>query len=144
MAAYLIFFTFVKNFFGMKKIILLVLTSFVCLSLEAIEPIFKHMDWKMLVCDIIKQTTSHKKRSAIYVPEVYQSEDYLSVQSEYVNYENVHITITDEQGRIVKNDVIQVVAGGENLYYIGDLESGCFEITIEFDDFILCGNLYSE
>ena len=101
-------------------------------------------NWKKLEYNVVKEVKKIKTRSIVYVPEVYQSEDYLSVQSEYVNYENVHITITDEQGFIVKNDVIQVVAGGENLYYIGDLESGCFEITIEFDDFILCGNLYCE
>lgn len=128
----------------MKKIILLVLTAFVSLSLTAVEPMFQYMDWRLVTCKVVKESKTHRGRSAIYIPELYQSEDYLSVQSEYVNYENVHITITDEQGRIVKNDVIQVVAGGENLYYIGDLESGCFEITIEFDDFILCGNLYSE
>lgn len=107
------------------------------LPIVNVETILPDFNWTKIVCRIDVKKQMPKGRSAIYLPELYQSEDYLSVQSEYVNYENVRITITDEQGFIVKNDVIQVVAGGENLYYIGDLESGCFEITIEFDDFIL-------
>lgn len=128
----------------MKRFIFLLLAFIAGLPAFCIYNLPIIWNWQRLECSYVKETIRGRGRSAIYIPELYQSEDYLSVQSEYVNYENVHITITDEQGRIVKNDVIQVVAGGENLYYIGDLESGCFEITIEFDDFILCGNLYSE
>lgn len=114
------------------------------LPIVNVETNLPDFNWMKIICRYSNKSSKPKGRSAIYAPELYQSEDYLSVQSEYVNYENVRITITDVQGFIVKNDVIQVVAGGENLYYIGDLESGCFEITIEFDDFILCGNLYCE
>ena len=77
----------------------------------------------------------------MYVPELYQSEQYISVQSEYADYANVYIAITNQGGETVKEDVIQVVAGGENLYYIGDLESGMYEITVELGDMLLCGNL---
>lgn len=127
-----------KRFFFLLLAFVAVLPAFCIYNLPAM------LNWQKLEYNVVKEVKKIKTRSIVYVPEVYQSEDYLSVQSEYVNYENVRITITDEQGFIVKNDVIQVVAGGENLYYIGDLESGCFEITIEFDDFILCGNLYCE
>lgn len=107
----------------------------------AIKPVLQYIDWRLVICSVVKTSKTHRGRSTIYLPELYQSEDYLSVQSEYVNYENVRITITDEQGFIVKNDVIQVVAGGENLYYIGDLEDGSYEITVDFKDFILSANL---
>lgn len=68
----------------MKKIILLVLTAFVSLSLTAVEPMFQYMDWRLVTCKVVKESKTHRGRSAIYLPELYQSEDYLSVQSEYV------------------------------------------------------------
>ncbi len=70
----------------------------------------------------------------MYVPELYQSEEYLSVQSEYANYANAYIAITNQEGETLKENFIQMVAGGENLYYIGDLESGMYEVTVEFED----------
>ena len=78
----------------------------------------------------------------MYVPELYQSEQYISVQSEYADYVNVGITITNQEGETVKVDAMQVTAGGENLYYIGDLESGTYGITVELSDFILLGELF--
>lgn len=75
----------------------------------------------------------------MYVPELYQSAQYISVQSEYTDYANVYITITDQEGETVKEDVMQVTAGGENLYYIGDLESGMYEMTVEFGNLLLYG-----
>lgn len=83
--------------------------------------------------------TKTKGRSAVYIPELYQSEQYISVQSEYADYANVHIAITNQEGETVKEDVMPVAAGGENLYYIGYLESGMYEITVEFDKFSLMG-----
>lgn len=103
-----------KRFFFLLLAFVAVLPAFCIYNLPVM------LNWQKLECSYVKETIRGKGRSAIYLPELYQSEDYLSVQSEYVNYENVRITITDEQGFIVKNDVIQVVAGGENLYYIGD------------------------
>ena len=98
-------------------------------------------DWVKIVCEISPKKQKPKGRSTIYVPELYQSEEYLSVQSEYVDYGNVRITVTDAQGSVVKDDVIQVEAGGENLYYIGDLDGGTYEVAVEFDDFILSGTV---
>lgn len=125
----------------MKRFIFLLLAFIAGLPAFCIYNLPIIWNWQRLECSYVKETIRGRGRSAIYLPELYQSEDYLSVQSEYVNYENVRITITDEQGFIVKNDVIQVVAGGENLYYIGDLEDGSYEITVDFKDFILSANL---
>lgn len=98
-------------------------------------------NWQKLVCHVVKEVKKHKGRSAVYIPELYQSEEYLSVQSEYVDYGNVRIIVTDAQGSVVKDDVIKVEAGGENLYYIGDLDGGTYEVAVEFDDFILSGTV---
>ena len=97
--------------------------------------------WNKLECRIVKTHYKSQSRSAVYIPELYQSEEYLSVQSEYVDYGNVRITVTDAQGSVVKDDVIKVEAGGENLYYIGDLDGGTYEVAVEFDDFILSGTV---
>ena len=94
--------------------------------------------WNKLECRIVKTHYKSQSRSAVYIPELYQSEEYLSVQSEYVDYGNVRITVTDAQGSVVKDDVIKVEAGGENLYYIGDLVAGSYNMTIDFCDFVLC------
>lgn len=98
-------------------------------------------DWKQIICNITDKHYRPRGRSAVYVPELYQSEQYISVQSEYADYANVYITLTDKQGVTVKEDVMQVVAGGENLYYIGDLESGMYEITVELDDFVMYSSI---
>lgn len=98
-------------------------------------------NWQKLICQVVKENKRIKSRSAVYIPELYQSEEYLSVQSEYVDYGNVRITVTDAQGSVVKDDVIKVEAGGENLYYIGDLDGGTYEVAVEFDDFILSGTV---
>ena len=95
-------------------------------------------NWQKLICQVVKENKRIKSRSAVYIPELYQSEEYLSVQSEYVDYGNVRITVTDAQGSVVKDDVIKVEAGGENLYYIGDLVAGSYNMTIDFCDFVLC------
>lgn len=126
----------------MKRIMFILLVSIMGLTAaDAHSALPSYFDWKQIVCDIVRKGTMSKGRSAVYVPELYQSEQYISVQSEYADYANVYIAITNQGGETVKEDVIQVVAGGENLYYIGDLESGMYEITVELGDMLLCGNL---
>ena len=51
----------------------------------------------------------------------------------------MQIIVANSQGETVKNDIMQVTAGGENLYYIGDLDSGSYEVAVEFDNFTLVG-----
>ncbi len=48
--------------------------------------------------------------------------------------------ITNAQSVIVKDEFINVITGDENLYYIGDLDSGDYNIMLETDDLILVGN----
>ncbi len=62
------------------------------------------------------------------------------IQSEFENYENVHVMITNAQSVVVKDEFINVMTGDENLYYIGDLDSGDYNIMLETDDLILVGN----
>lgn len=94
-----------------------------------------------MLCKIVDKDYRSKGRSVMYVPQLYKSEEYLSVQSDVANYGNVQITVANSQGETVKNDIMQVTAGGENLYYIGDLDSGEYEVTVEFDDFTLVGEI---
>ena len=77
----------------------------------------------------------------MFIPQVYYSDEYISVQSEAANYGEVSITITNSHDGMMKNDAIQVTAGGDNLYYIGDLDSGTYEVTVEFADFTLSGEI---
>lgn len=124
----------------MKRIILMLFVSvFGLTAVNAATFLPDCFDWKQIVCDMVPKGTKTKGRSAVYVPELYQSELYISVQSEYADYANVYITITDKHGETLKEDIIQVTAGGENLYYIGDLESGIYEVEVEFDDCIMVG-----
>lgn len=44
------------------------------------------------------------------------------------------------QSVVVKDEFINVMTGDENLYYIGDLNSGDYNIMLETDDLILVGN----
>lgn len=80
-----------------------------------------------------------KERSSVNIPLIYKSEQYLSVQSGYANYDNVYIVISDSQGIIVKEDIMQIIAGGDNMYYIGDLDEGIYELMIESDSFFMLG-----
>lgn len=126
----------------MKKFVLMLFVSaFGLTAVNAATFLPDCFTWKRIICNITERHYKPKSRSAVYIPELYQSEQYISVQSEYVDDANVCITITNQAGEIVKVDVVQVTAGGENLYYIGDLESGTYEVTVEFDGFILTGEL---
>ena len=82
-----------------------------------------------------------KGRSAVYIPQVYYSDEYISVQSDAANYSEVSVIIINSQGETVKNDILEVVAGSDNLYYIDDLDCGTYELTMEFADFTLSGEI---
>ncbi len=125
----------------MKRILLACLISFIGLSaIDAQTEMPAYLSWKQIICDIVPKATKPKPRSAILYPKVYQSEEYLSIQSDGANYCNAHITITGSQGETVKDDIIQVTADGYNLYYIGDLDGGAYEVKLETDDFVMTGN----
>ncbi len=124
----------------MKKLVLLFLLSFTGMaSVNAQTALNPNLNWVQVLCKIVDKDYRSKGRSAMYVPQLYKSEEYLSVQSDVANYGNVQITVANSQGETVKNDIIQVTAGGENLYYIGDLDSGSYEVAVEFDNFTLVG-----
>lgn len=97
--------------------------------------------WKRINCDMVPQKTRSKGRSALYVPELYYSDQYITVRSDAANYGCAYITLANSQGETVKEGTVEVVAGGDNLYYIGDLDGGTYEVTVEFDGFILTGEL---
>lgn len=119
---------------------LILLTNIV--STNAQEVPASCFDWEEIVCnEFDKNGKKDKTRSAIYVPQLYQSEEYIRVRSEYVDYDKAHIIITNMQGVVVKDEYIQIVAKGENLCYIGDLDSGSYTIRLETDDFVLVGDL---
>lgn len=119
----------------MKKFVLMLFVSvFGLTAVSAATFLPDCFNWKQIICDITDKNHKPKGRSAVYVPELYQSEEYLSVQSEYANYANAYIAITNQEDETLKENFIQMVAGGENLYYIGDLESGMYEVTVEFED----------
>lgn len=126
----------------MKKALLMfliLLTNIV--STNAQEVPASCFDWEEIVCNIMSRNVRGKTRSAIYIPQLYQSEEYIRVRSEYVDYDKAHIIITNMQGVVVKDEYIQIVAKGENLCYIGDLDSGSYTIRLETDDFVLVGDL---
>lgn len=129
----------------MKKALLMfliLLTNIV--STNAQEVPASCFDWEEIVCNEFDNNNNKKKdkpRSVIYVPQLYQSEEYIRVRSEYVDYDKAHIIITNMQGVVVKDEYIQIVAKGENLCYIGDLDSGSYTIRLETDDFVLVGDL---
>lgn len=126
----------------MKKALLMfliLLTNIV--STNAQEEPASCFDWEEIVCNEFDNNNKTKSRSAIYVPQLYQSEEYIRVRSEYVDYDKAHIIITNMQGVVVKDEYIQIEAKGENLCYIGDLDSGSYTIRLETDDFVLVGDL---
>lgn len=126
----------------MKKLVLLFLLSFTGMaSVNAQTALNPNLNWVQVLCKIVDKDYRSKGRSVMYVPQLYKSEEYLSVQSDVANYDNVQIIVVNSQGEMVKSDIMQVTAGGENLYYIGDLDSGAYEVTVEFDDFTLVGEI---
>ena len=125
----------------MKKALLMfliLLTNIV--STNAQEEPASCFDWEEIVCNEV-DIKKKNPRSVIYVPQLYQSEEYIRVRSEFVDYDKAHIIITNMQGVVVKDEYIQIVAKGENLCYIGDLDSGSYTIRLETDDFVLVGDL---
>ena len=104
-----------------------------------VETFFHDFDWIKISCEISPKKTRPKGRSVISAPELYHSMTYLCMRSRFVNCDDVRITIIDMHGAVVKSDVIQIVSGDENLYYIGDIESGTYEVIVEFDDFLMFG-----
>ena len=124
----------------MKRFVLMLFVSvFGLTAVNAATFLPDCFNWKQIICNISDKHYRPRGRSAVYVPELYQSAQYISVQSEYADYANVYITITDQEGETVKEDIMQVTVGGENLYYIGDLESGMYEMTVEFGNLLLYG-----
>lgn len=110
------------------------------ISINAQISLPSNITWEKITCYKYNKENKNKERSAIYAPQLYQSDEYISVQSESENYENVHVMITNAQSVIVKDEFINVITGDENLYYIGDLDSGDYNIMLETDDLILVGN----
>ena len=126
----------------MKKFVLMLFVSaFGLTAVNAATFLPDGFDWKSVICNIVDKAYMAKGRSAVYVPKLYKSEQYISVQSEYADYVNVGITIINQEGETVKEDVMQVAAGGENLYYVGGLESGTYELLLDFDGFTVQGLL---
>ncbi len=124
----------------MKRFILTLFTCVIVIFVINANTVFNTRLFKMIVCEIYDKTDCDKGRSATYIPQLYQSDEYISVQSEFNDYDNVHIIITNAQSVIVKDEFINVITGDENLYYIGDLNSGDYNIMLETDDLILVGN----
>lgn len=125
---------------AMKRFILTLFTCVIVIFVINANTVFNTRLFKMIVCEIYDKTDCDKGRSATYIPQLYQSDEYISVQSEFNDYDNVHIIITNAQSVIVKDEFINVITGDENLYYIGDLNSGDYNIMLETDDLILVGN----
>lgn len=126
----------------MRKLILLLLVSvlgFTAVGAQTVIPDL--LGWKRLVCNIAPRKKMPKGRSAVYIPQVYYSDEYISVQSDAANYSEVSVIIINSQGETVKNDILEVVAGSDNLYYIDDLDCGTYELTMEFADFTLSGEI---
>lgn len=126
----------------MRKLILALLVSVIGFTAVEAQTVIPGLwGWKRLVCNIVPRKSMPKGRSTVFIPQVYYSDEYISVQSEAANYGEVSITITNSHDGMMKNDAIQVTAGGDNLYYIGDLDSGTYEVTVEFADFTLSGEI---
>lgn len=121
----------------MKRYLFLLLALAVCLPSIKAYNLPSLFNWNELYCQVLKQHKKGKPRSAFYVPQIFISEEFLSVQSECVNYDNVHVVITDSQSVIIKDVFILVEADAENLCYIGNLDKGKYEVTVEFEDFMM-------
>ncbi len=125
----------------MKRFVLLLyvfVLGLFTVNAETVLPTY--FNWRQIVCEIVpKRGSKGNTRSVFYTPQLYQSAQYISVQSECANYDNVYIIIVDSQGVVVKEDIMQVVAGGDNLYNIGDLAEGIYKITLEYPQFSLQG-----
>lgn len=124
----------------MKRFILTLFTCVIGIFVINANTVFNTRLFKMIICEIYDKTDCDKGRSATYFPQLYQSDEYISVQSEFKDYENVHIMITNAQGDVVKDEYIHVVAKDENLYYIGDLGCGEYVISFETIEFVMIGN----
>lgn len=111
-----------------------------CISINAQISLPSNITWEKIICNIYPNIIKNKGRSIVYFPQLYYSDEYISIQSEFENYENVHVMITNAQSVVVKDEFINVMTGDENLYYIGDLNSGDYNIMLETDDLILVGN----
>lgn len=108
-------------------------------AIKAQNVCYPDLSWEQIKCQIVPKGSMDKERSSVNIPLIYKSEQYLSVQSGYANYDNVYIVISDSQGTIVKEDIMQIIAGGDNMYYIGDLDEGIYELMIESDSFFMLG-----
>lgn len=125
----------------MKKFVLIFIVLASVFNVVNAEKVLSTcFNWKQVVCEMEPKGERHKGRSVVCTSQLYQSDDYLSIQSGNANFDNVFIKVNNSQGEIVKEDIMQVVAGAENLFYIGDLEAGNYCVNIVFDEFTLIGN----
>lgn len=110
------------------------------ISINAQISLPSNITWEKIICNIYPNIIKNKGRSIVYFPQLYYSDEYISVQSEFNDYDNVHIIITNAQSVVVKDEFINVMAGDENLYYIGDLGCGEYVISFETIEFVMIGN----
>ncbi len=91
-------------------------------------------------------TCSYKHYSDFSIPRsilvpltVYGTQSYI-IMDEAQETESANIVITDNNGIVVKNETITVSPNQEATIYIGDLESGTYDLTVELEDYTLYGS----
>lgn len=78
-------------------------------------------------------------RSAIRTPKIYESTSYIILSgAQEAGY--AFVTMTDSKGIDVKQCAIMVNPSQDATIYIGDLESGTYDLTINLGDYVLYGS----
>ena len=120
----------------MKHLILIITYAFVTLSIKA-NAVFNLSDFYKINVEYCDIEEGKKGRMLVDYPQLYQSLDYLYVQTEVVY--DICIIIRNSQGAVVKEDILFIEPEKENLYYIGDFDSGEYNIEIDFQHILIKG-----
>lgn len=125
----------------MKQILLMLFVSVIGFSAIRAKggDVLPFGGWIEIKCEIMKENVGAKSRSLFMPPRLFQSNANIVILSSGIDC-NARVVISDMCGTVVKDGVIQVIAGQVCPYYIGDLLSGEYEVTFETDELVMTGD----
>lgn len=86
----------------------------------------------------------HIKRSVQLNMRVFLSTDYLILKASPTDMGNAHVVIVNSERAEVKNETTLISPDQDTTIYIGYLEGGTYDLTIELEDYTLYGNFEIE
>ncbi len=125
----------------LKKITFVLLSLLTTLKSGVMADNFiREQQWYIIMCETtIKHDKPSPRTSDVIYPQVLYSNPFILIRNLSGFTYNTQILIVNSQGTAVKRDSLNINMNDDIPYYIGDLDSGNYEIRIETEEWVLTG-----